>query len=166
VITSQYVVKMAEYNAWMNGSLYAACLPLSDAKRKSDCGAFFGSIHKTLNHVLWGDQIWTHRLADWPMPASSGIDGSTAMYDRFEDLHRERKSFDKDLLDWSGTIEPADLEGDLTWFSAAARREFTSPRWQLIVHMFNHQTHHRGQVHAMLSQLGVKPPVTDLPFMD
>ncbi len=166
MITLRYIVNMAAYNAWMNDSLYSACLQLSDQQRKMDCGLFFGSVHKTLNHILWGDQIWTHRLAGWEKPASAGIEGSVAIFDRFEDLHANRKKFDHALIVWADGIEPEVLEGDLTWLSPAAGREVTKPRSLLFVHMFNHQTHHRGQVHGMLSQMGVRPPVTDLPFMD
>ena len=85
------------------------------------------------------------------------------MFENWDDLKRERVAFDRVILDWAGGLDPAWLEGDLTWFSGAAGREVTQPKWLLITHMFNHQTHHRGQVHCLLTQLGTKPGTTDLP---
>lgn len=86
------------------------------------------------------------------------------MYEAWDDLKRERAAFDQVMADWAGKLEPAWLEGDLTWFSGAAGREVTKPKWLLVTHLFNHQTHHRGQVHCLLTQCGVKPGATDLPF--
>ena len=165
MITPEYIQKMASYNSWMNEGIYEACGPLSDKNRKKDCGAFFSSIHETLNHHLWGDQIWMHRLAGTSAPQSEDIQGSVSQYESYEDLRRERDAFDLFITEWADGIAPAMLEGELSWYSGAAGREITKPRWLLITHMFNHQTHHRGQVHCMLTQFGVKTPTTDLPLM-
>ncbi len=165
MITPGYVQKMSAYSSWMNDGIYGACDQLSDGDRKKDCGTFFKSIHGTLNHHLWGDQIWMHRFTGTPAPQSEAIPGSVSQYDSFEDLKRERGAFDQVIADWAGDIEPAELEGDLTWYSGAAERELSRPRWLLITHMFNHQTHHRGQVHGMLTGFGVKTADTDLPLM-
>jgi uncharacterized damage-inducible protein DinB len=70
------------------------------------------------------------------------------------------------ILAWSDRLDPAWLDGDLAWFSEALGREMARPRWLLVTHMFNHQTHHRGQVHCMLTQAGAMPGVTDLPFRE
>lgn len=165
MITPAYVRKMSTYNIWMNDGIFGACDQLGDEDRKKDCGAFFKSIHGTLNHHLWGDQIWMHRFAATPAPQSEGIPGSVGQYDSYEDLKRERNAFDQVIDEWARDIEPAALEGDLTWYSGAAGREITKPRWLLITHMFNHQTHHRGQVHGMLTGFGIKTADTDLPLM-
>lgn len=164
-ITTAYVRKMAAYNRWMNAGIYEAAASLSDAKRREDAGAFFGSIHNTLNHVLWGDQIWMHRFAGTPAPVSADIPGSIAQIDNFQSLTEERVAFDAIITDWADTLEASWLEGDLSWFSGAAQRDITRPRSELVIHMFNHQTHHRGQVHAMLTRAGAKTAPTDLPFM-
>ena len=164
MITSDYVRTMASYNRWQNESLYGAADTLTDAQRKEQRGAFFGSIHGTLNHLLWADQMWMSRFDGTSKPKSPGIPGSTAMYEAWDDLKRERAAFDQVMADWAGKLEPAWLEGDLTWFSGAAGREVTKPKWLLVTHLFNHQTHHRGQVHCLLTQCGVKPGATDLPF--
>jgi len=163
MITADYVRTMADYNRWQNGNLYGAADRLTDAQRKEARGAFFGSIRATLNHLVWGDQIWMSRFAGTPKP-KGGIAESVALLDVWDDLKRERQAFDRVIVDWASTLDPRWLEGDLTWFSGAAGREVTKPKALLVAHMFNHQTHHRGQVHCMLTQCGVKPGATDLPF--
>jgi uncharacterized damage-inducible protein DinB len=164
MITVDYARTMADYNRWQNENLFGAADRLSDAQRKEQQGAFFGSIHGTLNHLLWGDQIWMSRFAGTPRPKAPGIPESVAMYDSWDELKRERQAFDRVIVDWAERLDPAWLEGDLTWFSGVSGREMTKPKWLLVTHMFNHQTHHRGQVHCLLTQCGGKPGVTDLPF--
>ncbi len=165
MITPGYVRQMALYSRWMNDGLFAACDRLGDADRRQDRGAFFKSIHATLNHLLWADQIWLHRLAATPAPMSEGIPGSVGQYESYEDLKRERAAFDRVIEEWANGIDAASLEGDLSWYSGAVGREITKPRWLLITHMFNHQTHHRGQVHCMVTGFGVKTADTDLALM-
>ena len=164
MITPAYVRTMADYNRWQNRNLYGAADGLSDAARKEQRGAFFGSIHGTLNHLLFGDQIWMSRFAGTPKPKAGGIPDSVGMYERWEDLKRERAAFDEVIIGWAEALDPKWLEGDLTWFSGAAKRDVTKAKGLLVAHMFNHQTHHRGQVHCMLTQCGAKPGDTDLPF--
>ena len=164
MITPDYVRTMAGYNRWQNENLYGAADQLSDTQRKEARGAFFGSIHGTLNHLLWGDQIWMSRFAGTPKP-EGGIKGSVSRHAIWEDLKHERVAFDRVIMEWASTLDPNWLEGDLVYFSGAAGREIKAAKWFLLTHMFNHQTHHRGQVHCMLTQSGVKPSDTDLPFM-
>lgn len=165
MITAAHVEVMARYNRWQNQSIYGAADVLEDSQRKEQRGAFFGSIHATLNHLLWADRIWMHRLAGWPPPEARSIVESVAYFEGWDALKRERKETDEALLDWAGGLEPGGLEGEVTWFSGATGREITQPKWLLMVHLFNHQTHHRGQVHCLLTQFGAKPEATDLPFM-
>jgi uncharacterized damage-inducible protein DinB len=164
MITPGHVRAMAEYNRWQNENLYAAAEGLDDSARKAPRGAWFGSIHGTLNHILYGDQMWMSRFAGTPKPKASSIPDSVGMYEAWDDLKRERTAFDHVIIEWADRLDPEGLAGDLTWFSGAVGRELTKPRWLLITHMFNHQTHHRGQVHCMLTQAGVRPGSTDLPF--
>jgi uncharacterized damage-inducible protein DinB len=166
MITSDYVRTMASYNRWQNESLYGAADKLTDAQRKEQRGAFFGSIHGTLNHLLWGDQMWMSRFAGTPKPKAAGVSSSSAMYEDWDELTRERRAFDQAIAAWADRLDSAWLEGDMTWHSRAIGREMTSPKWLLVTHLFNHQTHHRGQVHCMLTQCGVKPGATDLPFQN
>jgi uncharacterized damage-inducible protein DinB len=164
VISREYALTMARYTEWQNASLYGAADKLDDAERKRERGAFFGSIHATLNHLLWGDQIWMSRFAGTPRP-EGGIKESVGRFPHWEDLKGERIAFDQVMKDWAANLDPAWLEGDLVYFSGAAGREIKRPKWFVVVHMFNHGTHHRGQVHCMLTQCGIKPDDTDLPFM-
>ena len=138
---------------------YADRLPAQERERES--GAFFGSIHKTLSHLLWADRVWMSRFSDLPAPGG-GIPQSTTFYPDWEMLKRERASFDATIIAWADQLDPSWLGHDQTWFSGAAKREITRPRELLVTHFFNHQTHHRGQVHCMLTQAGERPQDTDL----
>ena len=165
MITPAHVQVMARYNRWQNRSIYAAADTLQDSERKEPRGAFFGSVHGTLNHLLWGDRMWMHRLAGWQAPSPKSIRESLDYYPDWDALQRERQSSDEAILDWADGLAPSALEGGLSWYSGAVGHDVTRPKWLLITHLFNHQTHHRGQVHCLLTQLGAKPQDTDLPFM-
>jgi uncharacterized damage-inducible protein DinB len=164
MIDLAYVQRMARYNHWQNENVYGVADQLSDAERRQERGAFFGSIHKTLSHLLWADRIWMSRFSDVPRPPG-GIPESPSLYPDWETLKRERMAFDATIMRWTESLEPQWLEGDLTWYSGAAEREITRARWILMSHFFNHQTHHRGQVHCMLTQAGGKPHDTDLSIL-
>jgi uncharacterized damage-inducible protein DinB len=155
---------MARYNAWQNSSLLAAAETLSDTARREDRGAFFGSIHGTLSHLLWGDLIWMSRFTGAEGP-KVGIPDSTALFPDWTAYTRERAAADKRMEIWAAHLESDDLGGEMTWFSGAVGRDVSKPKALLIAHMFNHQTHHRGQVHAMLTAAGAKPGATDLFIM-
>jgi uncharacterized damage-inducible protein DinB len=147
VITVQHIRAMAAYNRWQNGNLYGAAETLTDAQRREDRGAFFGSIHGTLNHLLWADQIWMSRFSsEIPPPPAKRPSESTTRYESWADLVSARTAFDATIIDWAARLDPTWLQGDLTWLSGSAGRDVTKPKWLLVTHMFNHQTHHRGQV--------------------
>jgi uncharacterized damage-inducible protein DinB len=97
-----YYQLMAEYNRWMNGKLYAVCAEIPDDKRKSDLGAFFKSIHGTLNHLLWGDRIWLWRFTDHPFPVTPI---GEEMYTDFDELRAERERMDAFILNWASTLD-------------------------------------------------------------
>jgi uncharacterized damage-inducible protein DinB len=164
MIDSGYVQRLARYNRWQNENLYGVADALSDAERRRELGAFFGSIHGTLSHLLWADRIWMSRFAGTPRPAG-GIPESVSLYGDWGELKRERAAFDGVIVDWAERLDDDAVAGDLTWFSNAVKAEVSRPRWLLLTHMFNHQTHHRGQVHCMLTQAGGKPGDTDLFIM-
>jgi uncharacterized damage-inducible protein DinB len=165
MITTAHLCLLADYNRWQNRSIYGAAATLADAQRRENSGAFFGSIHGTLSHLLWGDQIWMHRFAGTGAPAAQNIAASKDMVTDWEQLCAQRSALDDIIVAWAASLDPAWLEGDLSWFSGGTGCEVTRPKWILVVHMFNHQTHHRGQVHCMLTQAGAKPEDTDLPLM-
>ena len=157
-MSAAYFELLARYNRRVNERLFAACTELSDEERKLDRGAFFRSIHGTLNHVLVGDQIWLARFEGQTVP-STRLDA--ILYDDFEELRRARSLEDERierLVDGlsrqfvAGTIEYVNNEGRL----------FRDRLDLLLLHFFNHQTHHRGQVHAMITQTEVAAPVLDL----
>ncbi len=157
-----YAALMAEYNVWMNDKIYAACAGLSPEELKRDRGAFFRSIHATLNHVLWGDRVWLGRFNGKTYPVGAiGAD----LYDQFADLRAARHEMDQELLGWARGVTQAWLDEPMTWQSRVYAFTQTQPRWVLVVQMFNHQTHHRGQVHAMLTPLGIDVGATDVPLL-
>jgi uncharacterized damage-inducible protein DinB len=164
MIDGAYVQRMARYNRWQNENLYGVADRLSDEERRKERGAFFGSIHKTLSHLLWADRIQMSRFTDVPRPPG-GIPESVSLYPDWNTLKDERARFDGTIIHWADAVEPSWLAAELTYYSGAIKRELTKPCWVLVTHMFNHQTHHRGQVHCMLTQAGGKPHDTDLPFM-
>jgi uncharacterized damage-inducible protein DinB len=165
MIEPAFVRTMAHYNAWQNDNLYAAAASLSDEARRLERGAFFGSIHGTFCHLLWGDRMWLSRFAGTPKPSVPGSE-SARMIEEWSELLAERRATDALIGEWSATLSPDWLAGDLTWVSGISRRELTKPRAMLVMHFFNHQTHHRGQVHAMLTAAGAKPGDTDLMLIE
>jgi len=165
MISTEYVRLMAAYTEWQNRNIYQAAGTLTDAERKRDRGAFFGSVHATLNHLLWGDQLWLHRLAGTPAPSSPDIPGSVSTHESFAALEADRRATDERVLAWAAGVREEDLAGELGWYSGAIQAQVTRPRWALVVQLFNHGTHHRGQVHALLTAAGARPGDTDVPFM-
>jgi uncharacterized damage-inducible protein DinB len=164
MITPGYVQVMARYNTWQNQNLYGAAERLSDADRKAHRGAFFGSVHATLNHILWADQTWLSRFGACAPPPAKTIDDGLTMIESFETLSTTRKAFDAVIESWAGALSPDWLKGDLEFHSASFGQTLTRPRAILVMQLFNHQTHHRGQVHTLLTASGVKPSVTDIPM--
>jgi len=156
---------MARYGTWQNDSLMAAADTLDDAARRADRGAFWGSIEGTLAHLLWGDRMWMARFDGWERPAQRLADSARAP-GGWTALTVARAAADARILDWAGRLADADLAHDLTWHSAVLDRQVRRPKWLLVQHFFNHQTHHRGQVHAMLTAAGAPPAAdTDLFLM-
>ena len=164
MIDRAFVQRMARYNRWQNENLCGVADRLSDDERRRERGAFFGSIHKTLSHLLWADRIQMSRFTDVPKPTTA-IRDSGSLYADWDELKRGRSGFDQTMIDWADAVEPSWLAGEVTYYSGAIEKELTRPRWVMVVHLFNHQTHHRGQVHCMLTQAGGKPSDTDLPFL-
>lgn len=162
-MTPQLARASAAYNAEMNRRLVRAAATLDDAARRADGGAFFGSIQGTLNHLLWADRLWMHRFAGWERPPG-GIRDSAALVAEWAGYVAARAADDAAIEAWAAALTEADLAGDLAWFSGAAQQEMRRPRWLLVAHMFNHQTHHRGQAHALLTRAGAKVEATDLPW--
>ncbi len=164
MITGDYAREMARYGHWQNKQLAAFFARLSEADLHQDRGAFFGSILGTANHLLWGDWIWISRF-DGGQGPGGGISESVLLCEGLAQWLPLREEIDKRIGDWAATLGAELLDGDFSWFSAAKGAEVTRPFAQCIVHMFNHQTHHRGQIHQMLTALGSDAPVSDLVFL-
>ncbi len=161
---------MARYNAWMNRKIYGAAATLPDEARKRDLGAFFQSLHATLNHLVLTDRAWLVRFTRDPSLFTS-LDGTTPaftgrldqqLYDEFDVLRRERERTDEDIQQWVVTLTDAELDAPIAYYSGAYHRDYEHPLWWAVSHFFNHQTHHRGQATTLVTQLGVDPGTTDL----
>ncbi|WKB52404.1 DinB family protein [Eleftheria terrae] len=169
-LTAHYVW-MARYNAWFNARLYEAAAGLSDDERKRDRGAFFGSIHGTLNHLLLGDKLWLGRFAKLgtdltmlddtvlSLPPFTGL--NMQLYDDFAAMQGHRVRVDAAIEAFSLWLTPQRVSQTLTYTTSTGLAR-SHPAWEALSHFFNHQTHHRGQVTTLLMQAGVDPGTTDL----
>ncbi|MEM9550246.1 MAG: DinB family protein [Pseudomonadota bacterium] len=162
MITPDFARMMARYNRWQNRSLARAASTLTDQDRWQDRGAFFGSIAETLNHILWDDRVWLARMRK-DDEAAAKIGARHPYTDAPKDWGvycRERAALDDEIVAWADALTEADLERQIRWVRGDQPVE-TFFGFNL-VHMVTHQTHHRGQVHAMLTAAGAAPEPTDL----
>ncbi|TBC72495.1 DinB family protein [Rhizobium beringeri] len=146
----------AAYNRWANTQVYAAAAELSDAEFRNDRGAFFGSLHRTLNHLIVADRIWMKRFT------GTGEAPTTLDAVLFEDrnaLAAARKIEDERIIAWTGMLDERTLAANFTYVTVVQPVEITQPLSAALAHFFNHQTHHRGQCHMTLTALG-KPSLT------
>ena len=140
----------AGYNAWCNERLYAAAATVSDADYRADRGAFFKSLHGTLNYLLVGDRIWMRRFTGaGEVPPSL----DTILYDDFASLRAARRSEDTLIGRYIARLSDSDLLGTLRYRTVVRPVEIEQPLAPALDHFFNHQTHHRGQAHALLSAI-------------
>jgi len=156
---------LSRYNRWMNDKLYGVAATLSDEERKRDRGAFFKSIHGTFNHLLVADRIWLGRFKGVPLTGQDlGPGGIRALdqelYADFEELRQQRARTDDELSAWVAELTAERLAAPLVFIRRG--QPHASPLWGLVAHLFNHQTHHRGQITTLLNQFGRDPGVTDL----
>ncbi|MBL4760706.1 MAG: DinB family protein [Mariprofundaceae bacterium] len=164
---------MARYNQWMNQKLYAKVAQLSDEDIAKDRGAFFPSILHTLNHILVGDLLWFRRftsskackehltmMKDMPRPTSL----DELLFTNIQALREHRNSMDKLILDFSHTWSESMLQSDIRYRDTEGNKHQRS-LGVLLHQVCNHQTHHRGQVTALLFQAGIDPEATDLLVM-
>ncbi|CAL61155.2 Conserved hypothetical protein, putative DNA damage-inducible DinB family protein [Herminiimonas arsenicoxydans] len=164
MISPEYAQLLARYNRWMNDKMYAASEQLSDAERKADRGAFFKSIHSTLNHLVWGDAMWLARFTkgtalERSMPTTPG---NVDVHAEWDALKAARIKLDDELMIWAGSLDAVWLASDFSWYSGLTKSTRNGPAWQSVTHMFNHQTHHRGQVTTLLVQQKIDLGATDL----
>ena len=164
MISPDYCRVMARYNLWQNNDLRRLVKAMDEEALRADRGAYFGSIFATLNHLLWADMIWMNRLGAGeapPVPASEHREITPNKHE----WDRLRFVMDGRIREWAAGLHAVDLTGDLVWFSGMKNREISNPVAVCVTHMFNHQTHHRGQIHAMMTAAGQTTTDTDLIFM-
>ena len=154
----QHLHLLAAYHAWTFEILYAALRPLDDTRYRADVGLFFRSIHRTLNHLLVADRVWLGRVLGAPL-AVRGLDA---------ELETERGALEQALYahsarwaEWIETRTEAQLDGTLGYSNMSGTR-FEQPLTSLLLHVFNHGTHHRGQISAAITACGLEAPEMDL----
>ena len=157
-MNSAYFHRLGRYNAWANRRLYEACAGLSAADYAARRPAFFGSIHGTLNHILVGDRIWLARFEGRTTDIQS-LD--EILYGDFTSLRAAREVEDARIIGFSGALDDESLARTLRYRNMAGEAKETPLVWAL-AHFFNHQTHHRGQAHGLLSSTPISPPPLDL----
>ncbi len=149
----------AAYNAWANERVFAAAALLSDADYRADKGAFFKSVHGTLNHLLVGDLVWMRRFTgEGAMPSSL----DAILHDTLASLHEARRVEDARILGYIQSLDEAALAGKIRYRPITAPGELEQDLAPALAHWFNHQTHHRGQVHALLTGFSVEVQSLDL----
>lgn len=164
MITASYAQEMARYNHWQNSQLKEFLVALSPEELTCERGAFFGSIMGTANHLLWGDWIWMSRFDNGQGPGG-GIPASKSLCADLSEWLPLRDTVDQRITEWATALPDGVLTGPFTWFSAAKNEDVTKPYAQCVIHFFNHQTHHRGQLHQMLTETRSAAPVSDLVFL-
>ena len=151
--------RQSAYNQWMNQHLYQVCAQLSDHLRKKDMRAFFGSIHGTLNHLLLVDLLWLGRLEHQPVTFDA-LDQE--LYSDFAALEAARAGTDQRLDDWIHGLTSTDLMQPVVFTSVVTGQTHNFYLTDVLLHIFHHQTHHRGQLTTLLSQFEQDIGVTDL----
>ncbi|MBM3619812.1 MAG: damage-inducible protein DinB [Alphaproteobacteria bacterium] len=156
---SSYFRVFADYNQWANARLYDAVAKLPDVEYRKPRQSFFKSIHGTLNHLLVADRIWLSRIE----PPQVAMPLNSILYEDFAALRMAREAEDRRVVSLVGAMTTETLSGDLVYTNNSGAA-FTTPMAQVLAHLFNHQTHHRGQAHDQLSQTDVAPPELDLMY--
>ena len=173
LVQPAHATLMAQYNAWMNTKLYEAAATLAPEALSAERGAFFGSILGTLNHIVVGDTLWLKRFATHPaqpaalealevvrqLPNPLGLD--EVLFTDLTALRQRRTLLDEAISAWVAALTAEDLAANLDYANTKGMAQ-TKPLGSLLLHFFNHQTHHRGQATTLLSQAGVDVGETDL----
>jgi uncharacterized damage-inducible protein DinB len=149
----------ADYNAWANSRVYAAAADLSPEQYRADGGAFFKSVHGTLNHLLVTDRIWMQRFTG-EGDAPDRLDA--ILFESLDELHAARAAEDRRIVAFAEQLDDARIAGTIKYRRVSSPEQFEQELAPALAHWFNHQTHHRGQVHALLTGLAGKAPELDL----
>lgn len=155
----QHFSMMATYNAWANHRLFEASAEIDDELYRRDEGAAFGSLHGTLNHMLVADRLWLHRFTGEGQTTTK-LDEE--LYSDFAALHLARRDEDTRIIDFIYTLSDTQIGGMFSYTTVIDPERITQPMAPALAHFFNHQTHHRGQCHMLLTRLVGKAPSLDL----
>ena len=150
---------LARYNKWANDRIYDGAATLTESEYRTDRGAFFGSVHGTLNHLLVADRIWMHRFTG-DGPTYGVLD--VVVHERLDELRAERLLEDARIEAFVQSLDDEGLASTISYRTISQPAPITQPLWPALVHFFNHQTHHRGQVHTLLTGFGRDVPSLDL----
>lgn len=164
MISAEYCRTMARYNTWQNNSLVTAADGLTNVDRWRDRGAFFQSIAATLNHIYWADALILQRLKGNERPERTITHTLTDPSD-WDDFKLHRSQRNDEIEKWATQLLDSDLNGIVAWYAWGGSTRIESSTALCVTELFNHQTHHRGQVHAMLTAAGAKPEPTNLSMM-
>jgi uncharacterized damage-inducible protein DinB len=154
-----HLAMFARYNAWANELIYDATAALPDADYRADRGVFFKSLHGTLNHLLVADRIWMKRFTG-SGDAPGRLDA--ILFEDLASLRAARRAEDARIVTYIDGLSDDDLQGRLSYRTVTNPRDVEQPLAPALLHFFNHQTHHRGQAHAILTGLGQNAPSLDL----
>jgi uncharacterized damage-inducible protein DinB len=150
---------MAAYNAWCNARIYEAAAQLPDEDYRADRGAFFKSLHGTLNHILVADRIWLKRFTGEGEVANR-LDA--ILFESLSDLKEARRKEDERIVAYVDGLSEADIAGKIRYRTMSSPTDIEQPLAPALMHFFNHQTHHRGQAHCLLTGFGLDAPSLDL----
>lgn len=150
---------LSDYNRWANERIYAACADLTEDEYRADRGAFFGSAHRTLNHILAADRIWLRRITG---QGAAPTALNAILFEDLASLSQARAAEDQRIIEVVGSLTEAALQQVITYTPVSTPVPVTEPLSPVLAHIFNHQTHHRGQVHTILTSLGKASVVLDM----
>ena len=156
-----HFAELARYNQWSNRRLYDAAAALPDADYRADRGAFFKSMHGTLNHMLVADRVWMQRFTGQGL-APDRLDA--ILHDDLASLRTAREAEDRRIVEYVDGLDEAALAGSIRYRRVSTPDEFVQALRPALAHFFNHQTHHRGQAHTILCGFGHRDLVLDLLF--
>ncbi len=159
-MTPDYFQTLARYNRWANGRIYDAVAALPEEEHdRARPAAYFGSLLGTLNHILVGDWVWLHRFeGEGPLPKV--LDQQP--FDSLANLREAREAEDRRIIAFTEELTEAKLAGELRYRTIVSPADMVTPYALTLGHVFNHQTHHRGQAHALVKETGAEPPPLDL----
>ncbi|BCG81254.1 DinB family protein [Mesorhizobium sp. 113-3-3] len=157
----QHFMMFAAYNQWANGRIYDAAADLDEEEFNRDVGAFFGSLMGTLNHLLAADRIWMKRFTG-EGDAPTALDA--ILHRDLPKLRTAREAEDRRIIDWLSGLSDKALSGRFTYMTLSDMRTVSQRLAPALAHVFNHQTHHRGQAHMILTVLGRPSVPLDLAY--